>query len=76
LYREDYDTSEEGSETNYWYTRGVTKQSWPVHVENEVVIRKKGEQRGMFGGEESRQDTLDHLIGVFKKNMKDYHLTE
>ncbi|KAL3907574.1 MAG: hypothetical protein SGILL_008816 [Bacillariaceae sp.] len=66
---EDDDAIEELSDSNYWYTQGMAKKSWPVQVENEVVIRKKGE--------ESRQETLDQIIGVFKRNMIDYnHLTE
>ncbi|KAL3925894.1 MAG: hypothetical protein SGILL_000106 [Bacillariaceae sp.] len=73
---EDDDIDENVSDDNDWYAQGMKKKTWPMQVENEVVVsKKKGEQRSsFFGGEESRNETLDQLIGVFKRNMTEHYL--
>ena len=63
------------STNKYWYTQKVTKKTWPGQVENEVFISKKHQDTSFFGGE-NRQETLDQLIGVFRRNIGEYNFNE
>jgi hypothetical protein len=72
---DDDDIYENVSRSKYWYAQKKARKTCPVQIENEVIVRKKAKGSSFFGGD-GRKETLDRLIGVFKRNLGDYHLTE
>ncbi|KAG7367188.1 hypothetical protein IV203_029858 [Nitzschia inconspicua] len=66
---------ENPSRSKYWHTKRLTRKTWPGQIENEVIIRKKTKKSNCFGGD-GQQETLDQLIGIFRKNLETYNLTE
>jgi hypothetical protein len=69
------DMYENVSSSKYLYAQKIARKTWPVQIENEVVVRKKPKDCSFFGGER-RQETLHRLIGVFKRNLGDLNLSE
>jgi hypothetical protein len=72
---DDDDIYENVSSSKYWYTQNVTRKTLPGQVENEVIVRKKTKKSNFFGGD-GQQETLDQLIGVFKRKLQGYNMTE
>jgi hypothetical protein len=69
------DLYENVSSSKYLFAQKCARKTWPVQIENEVVVRKKPKDSSFFGGE-GRQETLHRLIGVFKRNLGDLNLSE
>lgn len=72
---DDDDIYENASSSKYWYTQKVTRKTWPGQIENEVFVTKPPKKSGFFG-DNGQQETLDQLIGVFRRNLEGYHLAE
>jgi hypothetical protein len=58
------------------YTKCISNKACPINVENEVIVKKEKQSKSFFESETSRDDTLDQIMNIWKKNLKGYQLAE
>ena len=72
--RNDVDSEVIGD--SYWYTKRMSNKACPINVENEVIVKREKQSKSFFQMETPRDETIDRIMNIWKKNLKGHKLAE